>query len=283
MDQTITHTLVIPDISIIIPCYNSGSYIQEAIDSVLAYSGNKAYEIIIINDGSDDAHTLSLLALYSGKGYTVLSQENKGPAAARNCGCQHARSEYLLFLDSDNKIRPEYIDKGIEILDKFPDVGVVHGNPAFFGDTINARFNTRPFDFFAILMSNYIDICTVIRKKVWQDTGGFDEAKILFGHEDWEFWIRVGASAWKFHHIEETLFDYRVRHNSLIINSSGSENIMELRKYVYNKHLEIYIRHHRILYELFLIYQNDTRRPFRSFTKYFYRKFFVKLPQTAFR
>lgn len=267
---------MVPDITIIIPCYNSGKFLLETIESVLLYAGKKTYEIIIVNDGSKDKFTLSLLDKYSKEGHIVLHQQNKGPAAARNYGVLHAQSEYLLFLDSDNKIRPAYIDRGIEILDKYPDVGVVYGNPAFFGDIEEARFNTKPFNYFSILMNNYIDMCTVIRKATWAELNGFDEARILFGHEDWEFWIRVGDSKWKFHYVDEVLFDYRVRHNSLSIESSQSDNILKMREYVYVKHMEIFFRCYEILYYQFVFYKRDQGRPIQSFVKFIYRKFTSK-------
>src|SRR4051812_30462131 len=99
-----------PVVSIIIPCYNSGKYLPEALDSISAYPDKGMYEVIIINDGSTDELTLSLLNNLQQNGeHIVLHQENKGPAAARNAGVKMAKAPYLLFLDSDNKIESNYI------------------------------------------------------------------------------------------------------------------------------------------------------------------------------
>ncbi|OZI05399.1 hypothetical protein BWI93_25675 [Siphonobacter sp. BAB-5385] len=120
-----------PLVSVIIPCYNSGTYLPEALASVEAYQGSYAYEIIIINDGSTDPHTLEYLRELETRGYSILHQENKGAAAARNTGVRAARGKYLLLLDSDNRIRPAYLEKGIPVLESRPDVGVVYGNAHF--------------------------------------------------------------------------------------------------------------------------------------------------------
>ncbi|MEJ7737942.1 MAG: glycosyltransferase family A protein [Chitinophagaceae bacterium] len=265
-----------PLVSIIIPCYNSGKYLPDAIRSVHEHPDKTIHKIIIVDDGSTDEQTLLLLNQLAAEGITVIHQENRGPAAARNTGVMHAQTKYLLFLDSDNKIRYTYIDKGIDILDKHKDVGVVHGNAAFFGTANKPRFSSRPFDMTTMLFSNYIDVCSVIRKKVWEDAGKFDEKRILFGHEDWDFWLRVADTGWKFHYVNEELFDYRVRENSLLIQSSGSDNIRQMMHYVYSKNMDIVMKEYRALYREKMLYQKDKERPLRSFAKFMYRKYFKK-------
>jgi len=136
-----------PILSIIIPCYNSGAFLFEAIRSVEQYKGIHKYEIIIVDDGSTDRDTLSLLADLNQKGYKIIYQSNQGPAAARNTGVHNAKSEFLLFLDSDNKIVPEYIDMGIDNLLKNNETAVVYGNAIFFGDfSRKPGFQSGPFE-----------------------------------------------------------------------------------------------------------------------------------------
>ncbi len=98
-----------PKISIIIPCYNMGDFIDEAIQSVLQYPKVELYEIVVINDGSDDPHTISKLKQLESEGIKIIHQENKGLGNARNTGIQVAQGDYILLLDADNKILPEYI------------------------------------------------------------------------------------------------------------------------------------------------------------------------------
>ncbi|MBE7170981.1 MAG: glycosyltransferase family 2 protein [Williamsia sp.] len=267
---------MVPLISVVIPCYNSSQYLPEAVASVQAYSGPHSYEIIIVNDGSTDAATRTLLNKLSKEGCTVLEQENKGPAAARNKGVKWAQAEYILFLDSDNKISTSYIDRGIEVLKKHKEVGVVHGNAAFLGATNGPRFATKEFDLLEIMKSNYIDICSVVRKKAWEEVGGLDENRLLMGHEDWEFWISLYARNWKFHYVDEILFDYRIRENSLWLQKSDDELVKKVVYYVYTKHWNLFMNYHDQLYSYYRYYHNDRSRPFRTFLKYLYYNYFKK-------
>ncbi len=71
-----------PVISIIIPCYNQGHYLEEALQSVSGYKDKDTYEIIIVNDGSTDSATLTILKELSANGYNIINQANKGLGAA---------------------------------------------------------------------------------------------------------------------------------------------------------------------------------------------------------
>lgn len=265
-----------PVISVIIPCFNSGRYLSDALNSVKEAHHNDTYDVIIINDGSTDLQTLTLLAQLQTEGYTILHQENKGPAAARNAGIRFSKGKYLLFLDSDNKIRSDYMNKGIEILNAFPEVGIVYSNPSFFGDSSEPRFITSDFDMYKLLDANYIDMCSVITKKVFEEIGFFDEERLIIGHEDWEFWIRAYSAGWKFHYINETLFDYRITRDSLIKQASHPEKFQDTLHYIYSKHLDLFVLHYKKLYLRSHYYQNDQKKPFRSLAKFLYLKYFSK-------
>ncbi len=265
-----------PLVSVIIPCYNSGRYLSEAIESVLTNRNKNLYEIIIVNDGSTEVFTLSLLKKLSGEGYTIIDQENMGTGAARNTGVKHSKGEYILFLDSDNKIRSDYIDKGIKILQKHNDVGVVYGNASFFGESDKPRFITREFDRHAVLANNYIDICSVVRKKAWEEVGGFDENRMIMAHADWEFWIHLISKGWKFHYINQVLFDYRIREDSLLIQQSGDDSIRQIVNYIHSKHWHLFFDNYRQVYACLTFYGNDKKKPLRSFIKYLHNKYFIK-------
>ena len=125
-------------VSVIIPCYNHGAFIKEAIDSVFA-SLFKNYEIIIVNDGSTDELTLRVFKElekdFSGSpNVTMIHQNNSGLPAARNMGIKRARGEYILPLDSDNRIRPRFLGSACQILDNNPKIGVVYAHAQLFGE-----------------------------------------------------------------------------------------------------------------------------------------------------
>lgn len=267
----IIKNLKIPVISVIIPCYNSGEYLTDAIKSVEEHPNKDLYEIVIVNDGSTDKITLHLLHELKSKSYQVINQENKGPAAARNFGVKNSIGKYLLFLDSDNLIRTEYIDKGIEILDKYNDIGVVYGNPNFFGENTGTYFFPQEFSLKKILQSNYIDTCAVVRKIVWEEVGGFDENRVLT-QEDWDFWIRIGKTHWKFYYINEVLFDYRRRKGSQAMNSLKELEYKQLLQYVYTKHIDIFLDNYFEMKNELEKYRLAIKMPIRTILKFMYKK-----------
>lgn len=262
------------DISIIIPCYNTEpGFISEAIDSVKKYSGNYSYDIIIVDDGSTNAATISFLENINDAGIRIIRQQNKGLAGARNTGVANTQSEYLLFLDSDDRIKPEFIDKGINALKDNEGYGVAYSNADAFGDGSRTNFTALPFDITSLILQNHVPSCVVMRRKAWDDAGGFDER--LRKYEDWEFWIRVYKAGWKFYFIQKPMFDYRIQHNSLL-GDSGHEEFMKAIEYIFTKHWDLIYQQYYHLFGQQVIYQNDQQQPFRSFIKYYGNKFLKK-------
>ena len=120
-----------PKVSVIIPCYNLGEYIDEAVESVI----NQTYqdlEIIIVNDGSTDELTNHLLSGYTRPKTRVLITPHQGVAAARNTGIKESQGEYILPLDADDKIGIGYVDEAVKILDSDSSVGIVYCDAVFF-------------------------------------------------------------------------------------------------------------------------------------------------------
>ena len=226
-------------LSIIIPCYNQGEYLLEALSSVQACL-DQVYEVIIINDGSNDPLTINLFSYLKEQGYTVLDQNNQGLSSARNNGIAKASGRYILPLDADNKIRPDYILKGIEILDQHPEIGVVYGKPEWFGELGRSWEMPERFDPNKLILGNYIDACAVYRRSLWEDCGGYDPHMPVAALEDWDFWLSAVERGWKFHYIPEVLFDYRVRDNSMATQCDLPENRSRLLKYICTKHASLY-------------------------------------------
>ncbi len=226
-------------LSVVIPCYNQGEYLLDALSSIQACL-DPVYEVIIVNDGSSDSITINLLSYLKDQGYFILDQENQGLAHARNNGIAKASGRYILPLDADNKIRADYILKGIEVLDQNPDVGVVYGQPEWFGEIERSWGLPEKFDASQLILGNYIDACAVYRKSVWEACGGYDPKMPVAGWEDWDFWLSTIEHGWKFHYIPEVLYDYRVRANSMVTQCDLPENRSRLLKYICTKHASLY-------------------------------------------
>lgn len=229
---------VVPLVSIIIPCYNHGQYINEALESVGQFNEKSLLEIIIINDGSTDSFTNALLEKLSSS-YTVIKQENKGLAATRNAGIKVSKGKYILPLDADNKITPGYISRAIEIMEQNQDVDIVYSNAFLFGDTKDEVLLAGPFNLQRLMLGNYIDACACFRKEVWIKNNGYDEnlTAILPGLEDWEFWMHAAFNGFGFEYINEPLFYYRVVKGSMLhqLKSKKAGNV-EVIEYLIKKH-----------------------------------------------
>jgi glycosyltransferase involved in cell wall biosynthesis len=223
-------------VSVVIPCYNDGQFLQEAVDSVVA-SSYQHIEIIIVNDGSTDSHTLFQLDKLAAVGHTVIHQVNMGQCRARNNGISRATGPYILSLDADNKIRPQYIELAVGILDNEASIGVVYGKYDRFG-SLSERNNGQPFDPLLLLFRSYIDTLAVYRKSLWQLVGGYDTQ--LRGNEDWDFWLTLHRHGTQFHFINDVMFDYRVKENSVSTFIKQRENYKEFSAYFCNKHGSTY-------------------------------------------
>lgn len=257
--------------SIIIPCYNTGQFLIEAINSVLVLDID-GLEIVVVNDGSTDEFTLSVLNSIHNPIITIIHQENKGLSAARNIGVKFSSNKFIFFLDSDNRVKLGYFEKALKAFNENSDVGVVYSRPFFFGESNIPRFNSQKFNFDALLARNFIDACAFVRRDAFNEIGGFDENRGLYISEDWEFWIRLALTTWKFHFLDEQLFDYRIRKDSMI-GEGNEEKIKMALRYIGNKHGFIFHNSYRRYYKFI---KKIEERPFTLFLKVLYYKYILK-------
>ncbi|WP_026952173.1 glycosyltransferase family 2 protein [Algoriphagus mannitolivorans] len=260
-------------ISIIVPCFNMGEYLSEAIESVFS-SFSEKFEIIIVNDGSTEAETIALLNSFEGNSkIKIVHQENQGLASARNVGVENSKGELLFFLDADNIVLPEYPLLAIKEFLNNPRLGVAYGRPLFFGEVESVpRFQTREFNFNSLLSGNFIDACAFIRKTAFNSVDGFSVDNRLQGWDDWDLWIKVYLANWDFKYIDKYCYKYRVRSNSML-GSSSSTRKKEMLQFIGEKYG--FIIHEKYRQQFRLIY-NLYKSPFLTFLKVIYHKYFLK-------
>jgi glycosyltransferase involved in cell wall biosynthesis len=262
-------------VSIIIPFFNSGPFLPEAIHSAMQASMDLDAELIVVNDGSTEADSLDMLHRLNQEGrIIVIHRENGGPAAARNTGVKASTGEFLLFLDSDNKLRPQFLKETLQAMESDPRTGVVYGNADFFGETLNRKaFVSRAFDKYELLLDNYIDVCSLVRRKAFDEVKGFEEDATIIGYEDWEFWIRLSATPWQFLYLPKVLFDYRLRKQSVITAAATEENYKKVLACIYGKNASIFQERFNELYHQSVFYKQDKQKPFRSYLKFLKGKY----------
>ncbi len=200
-----------PKVSVVIPCYNQGRYLDEAVSSVLGQSFTD-FETLIVNDGSNDPETCSLLASYGRPKTRVIHTENGGVSAARNRGINEAGGEYILPLDADDRIAPSYLEQAVTILDRCPAVGIVYGEAEFFGAR-SGPMSLPSYSPFCILWENSIFSAAVFRKEGWQRAGGYRPV-MRQGWEDWDFWLTMTELGLGVVRLPEVVLQYRIRPNS---------------------------------------------------------------------
>jgi glycosyltransferase involved in cell wall biosynthesis len=192
--------------SIIVPVFNQARYLEEAINSALNQT-HRDTEVIVVDDGSTD--NSYDIARRFGKSITVLRQKNQGVPLARNAGAKISRGEFLLFLDSDDWIDREYLDKTIPLMTE--GVGVVSTYMQYFGE----KDNLIPPLGMTIEVeadSNQLPITSLIRREAFP---GYNSFPMIFGMEDWDLWLGIMEGGWKVVALNEALFHYRVHSDSM--------------------------------------------------------------------
>src|SRR5215216_5243890 len=155
------------DVSAVIPCFNHGSYVREAVDSLLGQEGG-APRIVVVDDGSDVGSTAAALESLP-EAVTVLRQANAGVAAARNRGFEATATPYVLFLDADDRLASgalAILRPALERADAR--VGFAYGHQRFFGE-MNGEMRFPPYDPYRLLDRHLIGPTALMRRKLVVD------------------------------------------------------------------------------------------------------------------
>lgn len=230
-----------PIVSIVMPCYNDGQYLHQAVDSCLRQTF-QSIEIIIVDDGSDDRITADVLKTLSDPHITVMHADHIGPAGARNMAIQHARGRYILPLDADDWIEPEYLEHAVNVLDTKEDVGIVYCHADLFGEKAGA-WHLPEYSLETMLLDNCIFITALFRKEDWQLAGGFS-TEFRYGLEDYDFWLALIERGRDVYQFPETWFHYRIKKKSRTTQMVSSINhTVDTYELLYQRHKQLYMQH----------------------------------------
>lgn len=224
-----------PKVSVVIPCFNQGEYLEEAVDSVLNQS-LQDLEVIVVNDGSSDPTTVRLLESFSRPRTRVIHTNNSGLPAARNNGIAQACSPYILPLDADDRIVGRYLQEGVAILDAQPEVGIVYCLAETFG-AVSGPWRLPEFSPARICVENPIFCSALFRKSDWEAVGGYD-IRMRYGWEDWDFWLSLVERGRQVVRISEVLFQYRVSGKSMTRTMGYGQKLSMMSRMLMNH------RHH---------------------------------------
>ncbi len=209
-----------PLVSIVIPFYRD----RDTVDAAVRSANEQSYanlEILVVNDGSPLEDAASILARIEGSDsrVRVLHKENGGLSSARNHGIRHAKGEFLLFLDADNALRPDYARCAVAALLARPDAGFAVPHVRFFDDATGADvgiFNPLPFvRGFSLMINRFGDAGAFFRKQTLVELG-LDYDELLISFEDWALWIDLARRGVRGCALPRVLYDYRMRVDSMM-------------------------------------------------------------------
>lgn len=227
-----------PLVSVIIPCYNQAHFLPEAVESVVNQTF-KNWECIIVNDGSPDNTNevaCELIAKYPDKKIILLEKKNGGLADARNFGIQNSNGKYILPLDADDKILPEMLEHTVALLEENPEIAIAYTDTIRFG-SVNDTYPTGEYDLKRLSLINIMNYCSLFRKKAWEAVGGYN-TNMVWGYEDWDFWIACGEKGFYGKRIPKLLFMYRIKDNSMLSNAYRHD--VELKSRIVLNHPKLY-------------------------------------------
>jgi glycosyltransferase involved in cell wall biosynthesis len=210
-----------PLISVIIPTYNRGWIIKEAIDSVMAQN-YRDFELIIVDDGSTD-NTSDILNSYHGD-ILVFRQENRGVSAARNRGIVEASGRFIAFLDSDDLWLPQKLFRQVEFFNKNPDAEICQTEETWIRNGVRVNPKRKHKKPCGMIFEPSLALCLIspsavmIRRSLFEKVGGFDET--LPACEDYDLWLRISCR-YPVYLIETPLIIKRGGHNDQLSASPG--------------------------------------------------------------
>ncbi|WP_343288430.1 glycosyltransferase [Turicibacter bilis] len=279
--------MIKPKVSIIIPVYNVENYIRDCVESVVNQTLDNI-EIIIVNDGCTDHSINRIDDLIKSNNLLIVNQENKGLSAARNIGLSYATGDYIAFIDSDDYIEPNFLQKLYECAEKYDLDIVMGGHTKVFenGDLIERRRTVKLLDsglktgqeilYNSIQLNDYYG-------EVWDDLYKREfllENQLSFYegilHEDEEFTLKCLLVAKRVKVVNSVGYMYRQRQGS-IVNSTPSEKNMTSLLIILNNFIQIYHREKdekvkysmsRMIRRMIFYYEENLRKTNEPVIKY---------------
>lgn len=228
-------------ISVVIPYFNMGQFIEEAVDSLMA-SSHLPEEVVIVNDGSDDPGSLEALErIEATHGVVrVIHQDNHGLGRTRVIGAEHARNDCLLFLDADDRVEPDFLKSALHLLYTYENIGLVTAWERYFG-SVRKVWPKWDMDLPRLLAHNMTAPIFLVKRKTWLEQVShhpdFDR-----NFEDFHAVLSMLESGALGVCLNEPLVAHRIRPDSRW-ESRTREQILVLHERI--------ARHHKGLFRLF--------------------------------
>jgi glycosyltransferase involved in cell wall biosynthesis len=200
-----------PLVTIVIPCHRQAHFLRDAVASALDQT-HPAVEVVVVDDAAPDGWLAEAVAHEFGVSF-VRTAETLGPGGARNAGIAAGTGEYVLPLDADDILAPDYAARAVTVLQSTPEAGVVYCKLQTFGAGSWTWEPPPGWTLRQLMHANQLPNEALYRRTCWERAGGY-AARVFFG-EDWDFWVRVARQGWQLVRIPEYLLFCRQHETNL--------------------------------------------------------------------
>jgi glycosyltransferase involved in cell wall biosynthesis len=205
-----------PRVAVVIPCFNEGDELREAVRSALDDAVPR--ELVIVDDGSTDAQTLRILSELESEGLRVLRQANKGPSPALMAGVAATSARFVYRLDSDDVVEPGALEDLADALDADPEAAAAWGDLETFQLT-HFRVPSCPvLDPWHMTFTNALPSCSMFRRTALLDVGGW---QFRGGIDDWDLWMSLAERGLSGVYVPRVVYRYRRENKGLFADAVG--------------------------------------------------------------
>jgi glycosyltransferase involved in cell wall biosynthesis len=237
----------VPEVSVVIPLFNYGQFIAEALASVGAQTLGDL-DLIVVDDGSTDGGVITArdwLVANAGRfrrAYLLRHRQNAGLAATRNHAIAHAATPFVLPLDADNALYPTCLEKLLRSL-RPTTAAFAYCLVEQFGPGLKPEeprlMHLSPWDPRRLALGNYIDAMTLLRKAEWEQVGGYSRTMPRPGWEDYDLWLKFARAGQRGLQVLQILARYRVHAASMLRTvTNRKDSQRELRAYFHRNYPE---------------------------------------------
>jgi glycosyltransferase involved in cell wall biosynthesis len=225
-------------VAVVIPCHDDGATLVQAVDS--ARTQDVPVEVIVVDDGSTDPGTLTVLRRLAGNGVRGLRQDNRGPGPARMAGLRATAAEYALPLDADDRLLPGALRTLCDELDRNPAAVAAWGSARHFGGLDFVQRSLPSLDPWQLSYQNHLPLSALYRREAVLAAGGW---QLDGGYEDWDLWMALAEAGHEGIGVPVVTGEYRVLPGRRLSRSSSrhAERCAALRE----RHPRLYAERRR--------------------------------------
>ena len=223
-----------PRIAVVVPCFNDGAFIREAVESVRE---PEPVELVVVNDGSTDRVTIERLSDLASEGIRVEHQPNGGLAAARMAGVMATSAPYVFPLDADDQLEASCLARLADELDTDPSLAFVYGHLEFTGSRVGGR-RAQAWNPYTLLYANRWGATCLYRREALLHVGGWSFPDI---YEDWDMLLALAEHGYRGGEVDQLVLYYR-RHSNARMNTSGHKRYATLYRQLRERHQSLFLR-----------------------------------------